>query len=197
MGDWYYIGHYGQLGPLTREQIDELVGGGVIGRDTYVWRNGMSDWVFAERCPELITLFAKVDPFNAPPPRPGQAPPETALAPNRPQMAIANAYDYSLKQPNAFYPSFGRIKSDRSRTAAGLLQLFLPGVWPHVPRLSCLRSNPARLDDCYLRLPLYLVVYRRDHHSDRRFETGRVRSRAFRLNKLTSNPFWIDGERTG
>src|SRR5579859_2938673 len=41
VGEWYYIGHYGQLGPLTREQIDELVTGGVISRDTYVWRAGM------------------------------------------------------------------------------------------------------------------------------------------------------------
>jgi hypothetical protein len=124
VGEWYYIGHYGQLGPLTREQIDELVTGGVVGRDTYVWRNGMSDWIFAERCPELVAHFSKPDPYGAPPPRPGLATQE----PPRATVAMANAYDYSLHQPNAFYPSFGRLKSDRSRTAAGVLQLLLPGV---------------------------------------------------------------------
>ena len=41
VADWYYIGHYGQLGPLTKEQIDELVDGGVIARETYVWSTGM------------------------------------------------------------------------------------------------------------------------------------------------------------
>jgi hypothetical protein len=126
VGEWYYIGHYGQLGPLTREQMDELVTGGVINRDTYVWRNGMSDWVFAERCTELMALFAKAEPFSAPPPKPTA--PTAAAPPPRDTVLMASAYDYTLRQPNAYYPSFGRLKSDRSRTAAGVLQLFLPGI---------------------------------------------------------------------
>src|SRR3982750_120850 len=68
--EWFYIGHYGQLGPLTREQIDELIGGGVIAKDTYVWRTGMSDWLNADRVPELRTEFAIADPFTMPPPPP-------------------------------------------------------------------------------------------------------------------------------
>ena len=36
--------------------------------------------------------------------------------------------DYTLNQPNAYYPSFGGIRSDRSRTAAGILQILIPGV---------------------------------------------------------------------
>lgn len=123
MGDWYYIGHYGQLGPLTREQVDELVTGGVIARDTYVWRNGMSDWIFAERCPELLESFRKIEPQSAPPPpRPMTEPPRPGAA------SMVNTYEYALNKPTAFYPSFGALKSDRSRTAAGILQLLLPGV---------------------------------------------------------------------
>src|SRR5437868_3694699 len=53
VADWYYIGHYGQLGPLTFEQVEELVQGGVIGRDTFVWRHGLSDWQAADRVTEL------------------------------------------------------------------------------------------------------------------------------------------------
>ena len=52
MADWYYIGHYGQLGPLTREQIDELIDGGVIARDTFVWSTGMAEWQPADRISE-------------------------------------------------------------------------------------------------------------------------------------------------
>lgn len=123
MGDWYYIGHYGQLGPLTREQIDELVTSGVIARDTYVWRNGMTDWIYAERCPDLLDSFQKIEPVAAPPP------PRPMVEPPRPSATTTvSTYEYALRKPSGFYPSFGLLKSDRSRLAAGFLQIFLPGV---------------------------------------------------------------------
>jgi hypothetical protein len=92
VGDWYYIGHYGQLGPLTRDQIDELVEGGVIARDTYVWRAGMD--------------------ASAPPVQPAPG-----IDPRYAPVAIP-----------AQYPTFGGLRSDRSRTAAGIIQLLVPGV---------------------------------------------------------------------
>ena len=134
VGDWYYIGHYGQLGPLTREQIDELVEGGVIDRDTYVWRAGMEGWLPAERVRELADAFRAAQPFAAPPPPPTPgsrvaAPPQ---APNFSNPAPAPAFptnDFApLASQAAYYPTFGGLRSDRSRTAAGVLQLFLPGV---------------------------------------------------------------------
>ncbi len=130
MGEWYYIGHYGQLGPLTREQIDDLITGGVIVRDTYVWRTGMTDWLFAERCPELATSFRSAEPFSSPPPGPGSpimaTGPET-LRPVSP-LPSPSMYDYTLRQSNAYYPTLGGLKSDRSRTLAGILQIIIPGV---------------------------------------------------------------------
>ena len=145
VGDWYYIGHYGQLGPLTREQIDELVEGGVIANDTYVWRAGMEGWLPAERVRELSDAFRAAQPFAAPPPPP---------SPNRPAPPVQNNPGYPGPQPGyptqmgsmqamgpvyaqpdmmpvnspAYYPTFGGLRSDRSRTAAGVLQLFIPGV---------------------------------------------------------------------
>lgn len=128
MGDWYYIGHYGQLGPLTREQIEELVEGGVIARDTYIWRGGMEAWLPAERVPEIATSFRSAPAFSTPPPPPTPqtnnrlAPPVHAPAPPRVQQ------DFTPMNSPAYYPTYGGIRSDRSRTAAGILQLFLPGV---------------------------------------------------------------------
>ncbi|RYG24928.1 DUF4339 domain-containing protein [bacterium] len=141
MGDWYYIGHYGQLGPLTREQIDELVEGGVIVRDTYVWRAGMDNWLPAERVRELTDAFRAAQPFAAPPPPPTPgtrvAPPPQSPTFGSPAAAPAPTYsapsfpsqDFApLASQAAYYPTFGGLRSDRSRTAAGVLQLFLPGV---------------------------------------------------------------------
>lgn len=136
MADWYYIGHYGQLGPLTREQIDELVQGGVIARDTYVWSTGMSDWLPAESCPDLRAQFVNTAP-NAPPPPPA---PRLDPGPSMPQprsygvdVGIAPHHlppsTYSSISPyGSYHPVFSAARSDKSRALGGILNLIIPGV---------------------------------------------------------------------
>lgn len=119
MADWYYIGHYGQLGPLTREQMDELIQGGVVSRDTYVWRNGMAQWLPAGTVGELDPQFRLADPFVAPPPPPTY----TASPPSlHTQSAPVPVW---TQNP---YLAHSALKSDRSRTLAGVLQLLVPGA---------------------------------------------------------------------
>ena len=116
--DWFYIGHYGQLGPLTFEQMAELIEGGVIARETYVWKSGMNDWLPADKAGDLSKAFSAADPFLAPPPPPGSAPPR----PIAPRPAAAPV------QFQSAYPAFGSgLRSDKSRILAGLLN-FIPGV---------------------------------------------------------------------
>lgn len=129
MAEWYYIGHYGQLGPLTRDQVDELITGGVIAKDTYVWRTGMGDWLNADRVPELRASFSSPDPFVMPPPPPSahrpSVPAQSALREN---LAMGSWRTDALAPSPSAYPAFGGIKSDRNRVLAGVLNLFLPGV---------------------------------------------------------------------
>ena len=127
--EWFYIGHYGQLGPLTRDQIDELVGGGVIAKDTYVWRTGMSDWLHADHVPELKSSFAVADPFTMPPPPPSSKPTAAPVAPPLSPQGFGSWRNDALAPAQASsLPAYGGIKSDRSRVLAGVLNLFLPGV---------------------------------------------------------------------
>lgn len=140
--EWYYIGHYGQLGPLTREQIDEQIEGGVIQRDSFVWRTGMPEWVAAVQVPELADSFRRADPYSAPPPVPSTrsaTPAPPTFAPSRPP---ADPYGMGSNQPGAFrsgayspVPQYGQtpvafpvVQSDKSRTLGGVLQLLIPGV---------------------------------------------------------------------
>jgi len=124
VADWYYIGHYGQLGPLTREQIDELVDGGVISRDTYVWATGMAEWLPAERVTELKATFSSTPTFSAPPP------PPTLPRVSNPQSMPARTLstDPFQSPPVAIGPGYPAIRSDRNRVLAGVLQMILPGV---------------------------------------------------------------------
>lgn len=64
--EWYYVGNYGQLGPLTLDQMKELIEDGVIDRETYVWRAGMGDWRKAVDVTELAGSFGAVS--STPPP---------------------------------------------------------------------------------------------------------------------------------
>jgi TM2 domain-containing membrane protein YozV len=131
VGDWYYIGHYGQLGPLTRDQVDELVVGGVIVRETYVWRDGMTDWISAEKCVELQQAFRMAAPAE-PPPRPGPPATTATAAAMGGQAFKQNPAPMWVSSPVPIVPTnqpiFTTLKSDRSRAAAGILQLLLPGV---------------------------------------------------------------------
>ncbi|MEZ0327345.1 MAG: GYF domain-containing protein [Fimbriimonas sp.] len=126
MGEWYYIGHYGQLGPLTKDQVDELIQGGVIVRDTYVWRNGMTDWIRADAATELAASFRVMSPAGPPPPPMGQIAPVTS--PPRYDTDYSSPQTQMAPVQHAYYPRVSAIKSDRSRTAAGVLQLLIPGV---------------------------------------------------------------------
>jgi hypothetical protein len=154
--DWYYVGQYGELGPLTEEQMKDLVQDKVIEKDTYVWRRGMGDWVHTEMIAEFRVLLApKKEPPPAPsssprPPVPQQsrpAPQPSPVAPVTPQAPPAAspygqpvqqpaAPPYGQQQPPSNYPAQANWsaveaslpRSDKSRVTAGVLNLFLPGV---------------------------------------------------------------------
>lgn len=123
MADWYYIGHYGQLGPLTREQIDELIDGGVIARETYVWATGMPEWLPADRINDLNITFNSTQQVATPPP-----PPVMPRLSNPQSMPSRTFGADAFAIPSSFSTVYSPIRSDRSRALAGILQLLIPGV---------------------------------------------------------------------
>lgn len=113
MADWYYIGHYGQIGPLTRETITDLVETGVITRESLVWQTGQADWRPAGNVPELANEFA-VAPTTMPPPPPGSL------------TSLSSPPQAKQPYPSTFqsnYPVYGGVQSDKNRILAGVLQL--------------------------------------------------------------------------
>lgn len=113
MADWYYVGHYGELGPLTREQFDELIEVGVITRETYVWKSGMTAWLQAFQVPELASSLATSSAPDLPPSFTLQSSAKTAPVRRKTSMAPSMVYGPS---------------SPKSRVAAGVLNILLPGV---------------------------------------------------------------------
>jgi len=108
--EWYYVGKFGQVGPLPEDHAMDLAACGVISSDTFVWCQGMTDW---KRAGDVSEFRLKV-PAATPPPF-SQAPP---ISPG-----------YSQMYPRDFahlIPS--KPKSPHSRVAAGVLNIVLPGV---------------------------------------------------------------------
>lgn len=119
---WYYVGSFGQLGPLTKEQLEELVEGGVIEPNTYVWKPGMPDWLPASSVIELDPIFKKYIQLQSPPPIPGTPAPPMPMAPTFDNFPRTPATPYRHGLPTNLQ------RSDKSRTLSGILQLIFPGV---------------------------------------------------------------------
>ena len=63
----YYTAVNGQqAGPFTMQQLQVLVSNGQLTKQTYVWKQGMANWDFAQNIPEMASLFGT----NTPPPPP-------------------------------------------------------------------------------------------------------------------------------
>lgn len=59
-----------QSGPFGWQQLQQMVQSGQITKDTYVWKQGMSNWELAGNVQELSSLFGAVPPPPPPPPAP-------------------------------------------------------------------------------------------------------------------------------
>jgi hypothetical protein len=135
--EWYYVGQYGELGPLSLTQMQDLIQDKVIDADTFVWRHGMTDWMQAGQISELRSRI--VVEMRTPPPAPRpMAPPmpsQPMVAPIAPvqQQNYAPIYaQHQLRQAPMAGMSWSQMeqslpKSDKSRMTAGLLNL-IPGV---------------------------------------------------------------------
>lgn len=136
--EWYYVGHYGQLGPLTLEQMEELARDGVIDRETYVWRPGMDNWCMAQDAEPLRAVVMSMAQQPPPAPGPGSMPPPSPLgspppfrgpsvAPPYPVISAPQTAAAPYGSQSWSYLSTQLPKSDKNRLAAGLLNL-IPGV---------------------------------------------------------------------
>lgn len=79
----YYVSVNGQqYGPYDINQMAQMAAARQIDRNTYVWRQGLPQWIAAAQCPDLAHLFASATP---PPPPGGPAtPPMPSTPPQQP-----------------------------------------------------------------------------------------------------------------
>jgi uncharacterized RDD family membrane protein YckC len=81
--NWFYVDAGQQAGPVTDEQLDELVRNGKVRGDTLVWREGLANWQpYSQGRPEGVQPPAPAPTAAPPPPALGGAiPPPGGPAP--------------------------------------------------------------------------------------------------------------------
>lgn len=67
----YFVAINGQQsGPYNMQQLQQMVQNGQLNKQTYVWKQGMANWVFAGNVQELVVLWGAVPPPPGMPPTP-------------------------------------------------------------------------------------------------------------------------------
>jgi len=60
--DYHLVINNQQQGPVSLEQLQQMVNNGTVTKDTLVWQNGMPSWDKAETQQELQNLFSVISP---------------------------------------------------------------------------------------------------------------------------------------
>jgi predicted Zn finger-like uncharacterized protein len=58
---WYYAVGQDRQGPVSREELGNLINAGTVSRSTYVWCDGMDDWSLVEQIERLASLMDSPD----------------------------------------------------------------------------------------------------------------------------------------
>ena len=74
MSTWRYVQNGQPSAPLDTTALQTLLSNGTLSPDTYVWREGMTNWLAAKSVPELAASCSTM------PPLPGAPPPITVSA---------------------------------------------------------------------------------------------------------------------
>jgi predicted Zn finger-like uncharacterized protein len=91
---WFALIANKQEGPLSRAELALKTAQGVIGPRTYLWKEGMADWIRAKDVPEAASFFAE-------PPPPARQPTPAGMAP------AANATPVQTRPANQNMPAQG------------------------------------------------------------------------------------------
>ncbi|MBY3433334.1 RDD family protein [Rhizobium laguerreae] len=63
---WYYAVGQEQKGPVREDELRDLIRGGQVKKETFVWREGMDTWQAASERSELAATFSSPPPLPAP-----------------------------------------------------------------------------------------------------------------------------------
>jgi hypothetical protein len=129
MGRWFYTVAGQQRGPVELQNMQSLVASGQILPDTFVWEEGMPQWIPAQQAPQLFQASAPpLIPISAPP-APMQMTDDAG-----PFVRMGNTFSRTgagryignvVASPNAFYILKLRRNNSNSYHVGGLVGMLV------------------------------------------------------------------------
>ncbi len=139
VSQWYYSVDGSRTGPVTSDELRELVAIGKLGSDDLVWKEGTAEWVSAAKVKGLIPRSVQ----SGPPPLPVGGPPP--LPPDGP--ADGSPTPVPALIAGLHRQRFGIVAA----AGAGMLATFLP--WAHAPIIGSVSGIPG---DGWITLALFI-----------------------------------------
>lgn len=65
--EWYYEKEGVSIGPITKTELNELINRKGLTKENLVWKNGMQDWIQADK---VVSLIINISGYSVPPPLP-------------------------------------------------------------------------------------------------------------------------------
>jgi predicted Zn finger-like uncharacterized protein len=127
-GPWYAMHRGNQVGPMDERAFSSRVKVGDFHARTYVWRDGMANWVRASEVPELARLLPAGAPPSPPPPPPESA--RTVSNPSNPSAAVARTVSNPSNPSAAVARTVSSPGTATSRPAIGVASSSGPEVDP-------------------------------------------------------------------
>src|SRR5207249_3425519 len=123
--EWHVVVDGEQQGPLTVEQLKTLFANGKANWESYVWRDGMSDWLVAQEVAELPKLLGidrpTMEAKTAPHPNPSEA--AVAAAPREEdktvEVPVGNAAASSAAPGDTFSAFDVQVTIEQPSSAVG------------------------------------------------------------------------------
>ncbi len=102
---WHVVINREQVGPLTRAQVRQAFDAGEVNGDSFIWSEGMADWMRLAAVPEFSSLLPEPEPEPAPAPAAvaprAAAPAAAAAAPAAGFGALDDDDDHHHEGPGA------------------------------------------------------------------------------------------------
>lgn len=130
---WFYAVGTVQQGPVTAEQVLQMLQNNQIGGDTLVWRDGMADWVPASSLPEFQLAAPPPQQVSQqpqwPPPPPVDPPQWNPGAPVPPPAAPNYSAGYGASLPYSSLPPEAQQLQSQATTSmvVGIISLVVSG----------------------------------------------------------------------
>ncbi len=149
--NWYYVERGQQTGPVSDDQIAEMLRAGKISGDTLVWHEGMADWQPISRVQSELLSATGVSP----------APSTSAYAPGRGAEAVC-------AECGKMFPVSEMIRHGAAYICAGCKPVFMQKLSEGAPVLAAgelkyagfwIRFAAKFIDGLIIGLPLMIIYF--------------------------------------